>query len=97
MFEKTKSNIKSFLHHQKNDPQSPKLETSWKEAFAGLSILFIFIFLSYSLGRADGRQAEIDQIPQLAAVQDHLNQVEKACHLTFDTPKVETGATGAAK
>ena len=97
MFEKTKSNIKSFLQHQKNDPQSPKLESSWKEAFAGLSILFIFLFLSYSLGRSDGRQSEIDQIPQLQQVQDHLKEVEKACRLTFDTPKAETGATGSAK
>ncbi len=97
MFEKTKSNIKSFLHYQKNDPQLPKLETSWKDAAAGLSILFIFLFLSYSLGRADGRQSEIDQIPQLAAVQSHLAEVEKACHLTFDTPRTESQAVGSAK
>ncbi len=97
MFENTKSNIKSFLHHQKNDPQPPKLETSWKEAFAGLSILFIFLFLSYSVGRSDGRQSEIDQIPQLAAVQDHLKEVEKACQLRFDTPKTESQTDGAAK
>lgn len=97
MFEKARENLKDYLKHHKNDPESPKLETSWKEAVAGLSILFIFLFLSYSLGRADGRQSEIDQIPQLAAVQDHLNQVEKACHLTFDTPKAESQANGTAK
>jgi hypothetical protein len=97
MFEKTKSNIKSFLQHQKNDPESPKLETTWKQSFAGLSILFIFLFLSYSLGRSDGRQSEIDQIPELQAVQSHLMEVEKACQLRFDTPKVESQVVGAAK
>jgi len=97
MFEKTKSNIKSFLHHQKNDPDYPKLQASWKESWLGLTLLLIFLFLAYSVGRSDGRQSEIDQIPQLQQVQAHLAEVEKACHLTFDTSKVETGATGAGK
>jgi hypothetical protein len=97
MFEKTKSNIKSFLQHQKNDPDYPKLEASWKENGIGFFMLIIFLFLAYSVGRADGRQAEIDEIPQLQVVQSHLAEVEKACHLTFETPKAESQVVGAAK
>lgn len=91
MFTKARENLKDYLKHQKND------QSTWREAFAGLSILFILLLLVYLVGRSNGRQSEIDQIPQLQQVQDHLDKVEKACHLTFDTPKTETQAVGAAK
>lgn len=55
-----------------------KANSDLQAQITGLAILLLLCFLSYSAGRGDGREQAQAEVPQLAAVDQKLDRIEKA-------------------
>lgn len=88
MFEKARQNLQDYLKHQKNDLKNSTQKPSqnpWKDAAAGLAMLLIFLFLSYSLGLSNGRQNAISEIPELAKSEQRFDEISKFCSRDYES------------
>lgn len=60
------------------DPAEYEKRQRVKEQAIGLAILILFVLLSYAAGRSDGYSAAEGELPQLKAVSQKIDRIEKA-------------------
>lgn len=71
-----------------------KANSELQAQITGLIILLAFCFLSYSAGRGDGHEQAQAEVPQLAAVSEKLDRIEKAM---MKNPTCAAEMLGAAR